>query len=253
MRLKTPAEIEIMAQGGRLLAVILAKLAKMVEPGMTGSKLDAECYRLIVEARAEPAFLGYKPSAASKPYPATICISVNDAIVHGLPNLSPFKPGDVVKLDAGLRYKGFYLDAAVTVTAGEASKKAAALIEVTETALALGIKTARPGNTLGDIGWIIQTHVEKNNFSVSESLTGHGIGRKLHEEPAVLNRGKAGEGDVLSAGMVLAIEPMVVAGKSGKVREGKDSSWRAVDGSLTAHFEHTVAITENGPRILTRI
>lgn len=248
--LKTPEEIEIMAEGGKRLAGVLMALKNEVRPGITTKFLDALAYKLIRELGASPAFLNYRPSGSKKAYPYTLCASLNDTVVHGLPSDYVIREGDLVKLDLGLKYGGFYLDSAVTVGVGKISVEAKKLIQVTEESLARAIAEARPGNTLGDIGHAVEAHVKKNKFSVVQSLTGHGIGKGLHEDPYVLNFGKAHDGEKLKAGMVLALEPMVAMGAGG-VLQRVDDSFATKDGSLAAHFEHTAAITENGPRILT--
>lgn len=249
--IKTKEEILIMADAGKRLADVLMRLREAVEPGITTEFLDQLAFDLIHNADAEPAFLGYKPGGAGKPYPATLCASVNDNVVHGLPSRRILEEGDLVKLDLGLVYKKFYVDSAITVGVGSISKEATKLIQVTESAMHAGIAAAKPGNALGDIGFAVQSVVEKNGFSVVRSLTGHGIGKHLHEDPPVFNYGKAKTGMKLEEGMVIAIEPMVNVGGY-KVDQLKDDSFKTADGSLSAHFEHTVAIMKNGPRILTQ-
>ncbi len=251
--LKTPEEIEIMTEAGQRLAEILQRLKNEVKAGVATIFFDKLARKLIREARTLPAFLGYQPTASSKPYPAALCVSVNDTVVHGRPSGYILKEGDVVKLDLGLKYKGFYVDAAVTVAVGTVSREAKKLISVTKEALNAAMEKATAGNTVGDIGNTIQTYVSQNGFRVAQSLTGHAIGRKLHEDPAVPNTGQPGGGEKLEIGMVLAIEPMVIASKSGKVKQLKDESFVSADGGLAAHFEHTVAITEKGPRVLTEL
>ena len=253
---KTEAEIEIMAEAGHRLAKILAILKNETKAGIPTEYLEKRTRVLIKEAGAEAAFLNYEPAASSKPYPAALCVSVNDTVVHGLPSNYVLKEGDLVKLDLGLKYGGFYVDAALTVGLEKISDKARRLLQVTERALELAISHARPGKRLGDIGQAVQNFVERNKFSVLKTLTGHGIGKSLHEEPTVLNFGKRGSGAKLEAGMVLAIEPMVSASpppQGEKVIQKEDDSFATSDGSLSAHFEHTVAITETDPRILTKI
>jgi len=249
-KIKTEKEIEIMAEAGKRLAGVLDFLAKSVKAGMRTAELDEIAFNMIKEAGCRPAFLNYKPHGARKAYLATVCVSLNEVVVHGVPSDYIIKDGDIVKIDLGLIHKGLYADTAVTVGIGAIGIKNRKLIETTKRALELGIEEARPGNTLGDIGFAIERHVKANGFSVVELLTGHGIGRELHEDPYVYNFGKRGEGDELKAGMVIAIEPMVAAGK-GRLKQLKDDSFAVADGSMTAHFEHTVAITEDGPRVLT--
>ena len=245
VNLKTPEQIEIMREGGKILHMILERLAKAVRPGLKTIELDALARELLVQHDAEASFLNYNG------FPAALCVSINEEIVHGLPSGRILKDGDVVKLDFGVLYKGFHTDSARTVLAGPGSPKNKKLISITERALELGIEQARAGNTTGDIGHAIQSYVESEGFNVVRDLVGHGIGRSVHEEPEVLNYGESGEGIALEPGMVIAIEPMVVEG-SWKITDGSDGySYITKDGKLAAHAEHTVAITERGPDILT--
>jgi methionyl aminopeptidase len=254
--IKTPEEIEIMAEGGRRLAEVLRTLKQETHAGITTRQLDRIAYQAIHKLGAKPAFLNYQPYGARTAYPYTLCASLNDVVVHGQPSDYALAPGDLIKLDLGLIYKGFYLDSAITVfVEGEGTdKKRAAeakkLIAVTSEALATGIDSACVGNTIGDIGYAIARVISKNGFAAAEGLVGHGIGRDLHEDPAVFNVGKRGDGEPLEEGMVIAIEPMIVVGRGATVTR-KDDSFATRDGSLAAHFEHTVAITARGPRILT--
>jgi methionyl aminopeptidase len=251
IHLKTAEEIEIMAEGGRRLAHILSGLKKEVRPGVATEYLDIRARELLKEHECAAAFLDYKPSGADRAFPAALCASVNETIIHGLPSGYALEEGDVLTLDMGLIYQDFYLDAAVTVGVGKISKEASSLLRATREALEAGIKAAKPGKTLGDIGAAIQERIERDGFSVAQGLIGHGIGRGLHEDPNVFNVGRKGEGEKLKPGMVLAIEPMAAAGK-GKVKQLKDDTFVTADGSTSAHFEHTVAITKEGPRILTQ-
>lgn len=249
--LKTKNEIEIMAVAGEKLARILETLKGLVEPGKSVRFFEDESRRLIKEADAEPVFLGYQPVGAAVPYPAALCIGLNDAVVHTPPSDGVIiKPGDVVKLDLGLRYKGLCVDSAVTVALPPVKPEVQKLVEITKLALDFAIKTAVPGNTLGDIGSVVQAAVEGAGFSIVKTLTGHGIGEELHEEPSVFNFGRAGQGMKLKAGMVIAIEPITALG-NGRIKQIGDDSYVTADHSVSAHFEHTVAITENGPRVLT--
>jgi methionyl aminopeptidase len=249
--IKSKEEIAIMREAGRKLGRVLARLEKIVRPGVTGLALDSAATDYIREEHAKPAFLNYKPNGASKAYPATLCFSVNDVVVHGVPSEYKVADGDLIKLDLGLVHEGFYADAAITVPVGNVSKKARELVEVTRQALERAVAMAKPGNTLGDIGHAIESFVVRHGFSVVDALTGHGIGRKLHEDPWVMNRGVPGKGEPLIAGMVIAIEPMIAIGKPAVRQLKSDESYATKDGSLSAHFEHTVAITENGAEILT--
>lgn len=246
--LKTPEEIEVMAQASKLVAETLEALKKEVRPGVTTEQLDRFAEEFIVARGGRPAFKGYRN------YPKTLCASVNEQVVHGIPSKRPLKEGDIVGLDLGAIVGGFYGDAAMTVAVGTVSPEAARLIKVTEEALYLGIEQAVVGNRLSDVSHAIQRHVEAAGYSVVTDFVGHGIGRQLHEEPQVPNYGKPGQGPRLQYGMVLAIEPMVNIGGSA-VRILEDQ-WTAVtkDGSLSAHFEHTIAIQPSGPaRILTKL
>ncbi len=252
MELKTPEQIEIMAEGGRRLAGVLAQLREEARPGVSTRTLDRIAHDLIVKGGDTPNFLNYRPAGAKKAYPYTLCASVNHVVVHGQPSDYVLKEGDIVKLDLGLRHQGLNLDSAITVGVGSISRTAQQLLSVTEEALYAGIAEAELGKTLGDIGWAIERLVRKNKFSVAEGLTGHGIGRALHEEPTVFNFGERRTGLPLREGLVIAIEPMVAVGR-GDIMQLPDESYGTVDGSLAAQFEHTVAITASGPRILTKM
>jgi methionyl aminopeptidase len=245
--LKTRAEIDIMAQASRVVAEALEVLKNEVKPGITTDELDRIAEREIRARRAVPAFKGYRN------YPKTLCASVNEQVVHGIPSGRRLREGDIIGLDLGAIVNGYYGDSAVTVPVGQVDAAAERLIRVTEQALGLGIEQAVVGNRLSDISHAIQRHVEAAGYSVVTDFVGHGIGRQLHEEPQVPNYGKPGQGPRLQVGMVLAIEPMVNMGGSG-VRILEDQ-WTAVtkDGSLSAHFEHTIAVQPSGPaRILSR-
>lgn len=250
IELKSAQEIKIMREGGKRLARILKALKKEVRPGLETRVLDLRARELCREEGVEPAFLGYKPHGARRRFPAALCVSVNDGVVHGTPGDRVLREGDLVKLDMGLRYKSFYVDSAVTVGVGKVSDEARALIHAAESALARGISVAKPGNTLGDVGFEILKEVSKKGFSIAKGLIGHGIGRELHEDPSVPNEGRRGEGEELRPGMVIAIEPMIAAGR-GEIKALPDESYATRDGSLAAHAEHTVAITSRGPRVLT--
>ncbi len=241
-----------MREGGRRLAAVIQALKEKTEPGVATRQLDRLAYRLIHGAGAKPAFLRYRPAGARHAYPYTLCISLNDVVVHGQPSGRVIADGDLVKLDLGLVYGGLYVDAAVTVAVGAPGRREEKLVNATKEALKAGIAAARPGSTLGDIGAAIEKTVRKHRFTVAEGLTGHGIGRALHEEPTVWNFGKPGSGAKLVPGMTLAIEPMVAAG-GGELRQLLDESWGTADGSPAAHFEHTIAVTQEGPLVLTEI
>jgi methionyl aminopeptidase len=246
--LKTPGEIAIIAKASRLVAETLQVLKREVRPGVTTEELDRMAESFIRSRGGLPAFKGYRN------YPKTLCASVNEQVVHGIPSKRILKEGDIIGLDLGAIVDGFYGDSAVTVTVGPVHPKVTELLRVTEEALYAGIAQAVVGNRLSDISHAIQQHAEAAGFSVVTDFVGHGIGRQLHEEPQVPNYGKPGQGPRLQVGMVLAIEPMVNMGHSG-VRI-LDDRWTAVtkDGSLSAHFEHTIAISASGPpRILSQI
>ncbi|MFA5140708.1 MAG: type I methionyl aminopeptidase [Elusimicrobiota bacterium] len=247
VELKSPRELAKLRDAGRLVSEVLEFLLERVAPGITTKELDALAERELRRARAEPAFLGYRG------YPAVLCASVNDEVVHGIPSGSRvLKEGDIVSLDLGCRWKGFYGDAAVTAPVGAVSDEARRLMDVTRESLEKGISSARPDNRLGDVSAAVQRHVEAAGFSAVREFVGHGIGRALHEDPAVPNVGQPGTGIRLRPGMVLALEPMVNAG--GPDVRVLDDGWTAVtkDGSLSAHFEHMVAVTDGEPDILTR-
>jgi methionyl aminopeptidase len=243
---KSPAELERMRTANVLVADVLAALAAMVAPGVTTKDLDTEAERLVREAGAVPAFKGYRD------YPATLCASVNEQVVHGIPSSRALVEGDIISLDMGVKLNGFYGDSAVTVPVGRVSDEAATLLRVTREALDKGIERVRLGGRISDIGHAIQSHVEANGFSVVREFVGHGIGAALHEEPQIANYGEPGRGPRLAEGMTLAIEPMVNIGRPG-VKVLADG-WTAVtrDGTLSAHFEHTVAVTKDGPLVMTR-
>ncbi len=243
---KSAAEIARMRAANELVADVLDELRSVVAPGVSTMDLDELAERRIREAGGVPAFKGYRG------YPATLCSSVNDQVVHGIPSRTPLREGDIVSLDMGALVDGFYGDSALTVAVGWIDPAAGTLLRVTEEALEQAILQARLGGRVSDIGAAVQHHVEAHGFSVVREFVGHGIGAALHEEPQVPNYGSPGRGPRLLEGMVLAIEPMVNMGKAAvKVLE---DGWTAVtrDGSLSAHFEHTVAVTAEGPLVLTR-
>lgn len=251
--LKSKKEIEIMAEGGKILAKIMKVLEKKIRPGKKTIELERLARELILKSKAKPAFLGYKTEKEEKPYPFCLCTSVNEEIVHVPPSERELKEGDVLKLDLGILWKGYYLDMAKTLPVGKISFEAQRLIKVTKKALKLAIKKAIPGNYFGDISNTIQRYVESQGFNVIRELCGHGIGKKLHEEPQILNYGKRKTGEKIKEGMVFCLEPMVSAG-DWKLKKTKDGfGYQTVDGSLTCHFEHTIAVTKKGPQILTKL
>jgi len=245
--LKSRQEIERMATPGRMVAEILQLLRERIKPGVTTKELDRLAEQETEKRKARPAFKGYGG------FPFTICSSPNEKVVHGFANDDPLQEGDILSIDFGLVYDGFYGDSAFTAPVGAVDRQKAELMDVTEKSLELAIEQAVPGNRLGDISHAVQGYVEKMGYSVVREFVGHGIGREMHEEPQIPNFGKAGQGPKLKEGMVLAIEPMINAGKP-EVMILPDG-WTAVtrDGLPSAHFEHTVAIGPHGPEILTRI
>ena len=242
---KSPAELERMRAANALVGDVLAHLATMVAPGVTTWDLDVEAEKLVRAAGAEPAFKGYRG------YPCTLCASVNEQVVHGIPAQRALVEGDIISLDMGVKLNGFYGDSAVTVPVGRVSPEAAKLLRVTRESLEKGIEQVRLGGRVSDIGHAIQAHVEANGFSVVREFVGHGIGASLHEEPQIANYGEPGRGPRLAEGMTLAIEPMVNMGRPAVKVLG--DGWTAVtkDGSLSAPFEHTVAVTRDGPLVMT--
>jgi methionyl aminopeptidase len=244
---RSAAEIERLDAAGRLVGEVLAELATRVQPGVSTAELDQTAEALITKAGATPAFKGYHG------YPATICASINDEVIHGIPSARRIlAEGDIISIDVGVALDGYYGDSAVTLPVGRVSDEAARLLRVTEESLYKAIEQVRPGGRVSDIGHAVQQHVEAFGFSVVREFVGHGIGQQMHEEPQVPNYGDPGRGPRLAEGMVIAIEPMVNAGKPAVKVLG--DGWTAVtrDQSLSAHFEHTVAVTAGGPRILTR-
>ncbi len=255
--IKTKEEIRILKEGGRRLAVVLSELAKATQAGVSSADLDKLAYKLITEAGDKPSFLGYKGKYDKEGYPASICVSVNDEIVHGEPAITPriFKDGDIVSLDAGLIHKGLFLDSAITVPVGKVDKQSVKLLKVTNTSLQKGIEAVRPGATTGDIGFAIEQYIKTagDNYGIVRELAGHGVGYAVHEDPFIPNYGKRGEGVKLEAGMVIAIEPMINIGTE-KIYLAKDGhTYKTKDGSRSAHFEHTVAVTDKGADILTKL
>jgi methionyl aminopeptidase len=245
--LKLPDEIEKLRTSNLIVAEILNALRERVRPGVTTNELDSYCEELSRKKRVKPAFKGYRG------YPFALCTSVNGEVVHGMPSDRPLVSGDILSLDFGVNYKGYYGDAAITVPVGAVSAEAMRLLKVTEAGLYDAIRQASAGNRLGDISAAVQERIESAGFSVVRDFVGHGIGRSLHEDPQIPNYGVRGRGIELKPGMVLAIEPMVNEG-SYEVRVLSDG-WTVVtkDGKLSAHFEHSVAVTENGPDILSQI
>ncbi len=246
--IKTPAEIAIMRAAGKINAKTLKTVRDLIRPGVTTAELDAAAEQVIRDHGGAPTFKGY---GGPYPYPATLTVSINEELVHGIPGKRALKVGDIISVDCGTTYKGFVADSAFTAGVGEISKAAKHLIKTAEKSLDEGIKKMQAGNRVGDISAAIQKYVEKHNYHVPREYSGHGVGRQMHEAPQVPNYGRPGRGLVLRPGMTLAVEPMLLVGTY-RTRVLADQ-WTVVsaDGSLTAHHEHTIAITENGPRILT--
>ncbi len=245
--LKTPREIEIMKEAGRIVYEVHQELAKAVAPGVTTGELDALAESLIRKAGGVPTFKGYNG------FPASICASVNEEVVHGIPGNRKLKEGDVIAIDLGVTYKGYVGDSAYTHPVGKVAPEALRLLDVTRVSLEKAIEQCYAGKRLGDVGYAVQAYVEANGFGVVRDYVGHGVGAKMHEDPQIPNFGVPGTGAVLRPGMVLAIEPMVNMG-TWEVKTLADK-WTVVtaDTKFSAHFEHTVAITENGPVILTKV
>jgi len=248
---KSEEDILKIKKSGQILHDVLEELKQIVKPGVEATVLDQKAYDLIKEKGGDPAFLGYMPYGARSGFPNTICLSINEEVVHGTcyPG-KVVKDGDVVSVDCGVILDGYYSDSAFTVIAGKGSERDIHMVNVCRESLNRAIEACKIGNTLGDVGYSINSYVEKNGFTTIKDLVGHGVGFDLHEEPEVLNYGKPKEGLVLKEGMVIAIEPMITYSTS-YVREGRNNAYITEDLSPSAHFEHTVAITKNGPLILT--
>lgn len=252
--IKTPQEIAKLREGGRRLATILEKVKNKVKPGISTKELDEYAFKLISEMGDKPAFLNYTPDSADRPFPASLCVSVNEEVVHGIPNKNKIlNEGDIVSLDLGLKHEGMFTDHAITVPVGEVSPGSLKLIETAKKALEVGIEAAQPGSTVGDVGYAIESFVKPHRYGIVEVLSGHGVGRAIHEDPYVPNFGKRGTGAKLVPGMVIAIEPMLNNGTKHVTLDDDGYTVRTADDKKSAHFEHTVLITENGPEILTKI
>ncbi len=249
---RSQQEIEDLRIGGEKLARILAVLAKECVVGKNAYDLDQRARALMKQEGGVPSFLHYRPAPGLKPFPGAICVSVNDVIVHGVPSRNlVFRQGDLVTIDGGFVWRGLYTDAALTVILGAVPRKTQKLVSVTKEALRRAIRACVPGNAIGDIGQAVSAYVYQEGFSIPEELGGHGVGRGVHEDPFISNIGYPGQGQKIVAGMVLAIEPMVCVG-SGEVMQRQDGSFATLDGSLSAHFEHTVFVTDKKPIILTQ-
>lgn len=256
--IKTPKEIEILREGGKHLATVLYKTKELVAPGVSTKDLDSYAFKLIKEMGDEPAFLNYRPEGAHIPFPASLCVSINDEVVHGIPNKDRIlKEGDIVSLDLGLKHGGLFTDMAITVGVGEISNGSKKLLKITEQALQVGIDAVGSESKVGDIGYAIESFVkaQKGNqkYGIVEVLSGHGVGRAIHEDPYIPNFGKRGTGEKLVPGMVIAIEPMLNNGTKHVTIDEDDWTFLTADGKKSAHFEHTVLITENSAEILTKV
>lgn len=251
--IKTKDQIEKIREGGKILAKVMKEVGSFIKPGISTKDIDDYAFKLIKEYGGIPAFLNYRPEGASSPFPASVCISLNNEIVHGIPSSSRIlKEGDIISVDIGLEYKNFFTDHAMTFPVGKISKKDQDLIDATKKSLELAIWSAVAGNTIGDIGHSIETFVNRK-YGIVRELAGHGVGVHIHEDPYVPNYGKAGKGERLVPGMILAIEPMLNIGKDDIIVASDDWTIKTADGSRSAHFEHTILITENEAEIITII
>jgi methionyl aminopeptidase len=248
--IKTPQEIEDIREAGRRLGEVVAKVSARVAPGVTTNELDDYAESLIAEMGDAPAFKNYQPEGAAYPFPSTLCISVNDQIVHGIATEYVLQEGDIVSIDCGIKHKNVFADHAVTMPVGIISDKTQKLLNDTKESLRLAIEKAQPGNTTGDIGNAVEKFVA-GRYGIVKGLAGHGVGRYIHEDPYIPNYGRAGTGPILKPGMVIAIEPMLTLGSDDFLVEDDDWTLSTSDGTLSAHFEHTIIITENGPEIVT--
>jgi methionyl aminopeptidase len=253
IRIKTKEDIEKLREGGKRHAFILKEVAKIVKPGMSTQELNDYAHKLILEGGDKPAFLNYTPEGVSYPYPASLCVSVNDEIVHGIPNEHfILEEGDIVSLDLGLVHKGMITDGAITVPVGRVSPEAEKLMNITREALNIAIKQIKPGNKTGDIGHAIEEFVKPHGYGIVKILAGHGVGYAVHEDPYIPNYGKAGTGEKLVPGMVVAIEPMLNLGTDEVYVTEDEYTYITADEKISAHFEHTVLVTEDGAEVLTK-
>ncbi|MBI2609698.1 type I methionyl aminopeptidase [Candidatus Giovannonibacteria bacterium] len=253
MIIRNSEEREILREGGRKLAAVLAMLKKEIKAGVTSAAIDQLALELILETGGEPSFKGYKVYGARNPYPGTVCISINDEVVHGIPSGRELANGDIVGLDIGMKYRGLFTDMAETVSVGKIDAVSEKLIDVTKNSLERAIAILKAGATTGDVGFAIEKYVTENNFGIIRELVGHGVGRAVHEDPEIPNWGKAGEGNVFREDEVIAIEPMTTEG-SEEVYLAKDGwTWKTKDGKRSAHFEHTIIIGKNFGEVITKI
>ncbi len=253
IKIKTSEDIVLLKESGRRLASVIAELQKAVVPDIKTYVLDDLARELIKKIGDRPAFLNYRPHGSVLAFPAALCVSVNDEIVHGVPGSRILQVGDIVGLDLGLDHKNRITDMAITVPVGKISIESQKMINVAREALNKGIEVCRPGQTIGDIGWAIEKTVNQGGFSVVNDLAGHGVGLAVHEDPLIPNFGRPGMGEILKPGMVLALEPMITLG-TGDIKLGRDGfTFKTKNGSISAHFEHTVLITNDQPEILTKL
>ena len=256
--IKTREEIEILKEGGKRLAFVLGEVSKKVRVGVSTQELEDYARKLIEDGGDKASFLGYTPRGAKRPYPAAMCVSVNDEIVHGIPNelsnglAKILKEGDIVSLDLGVTHRGLITDSALTLSLGKTSDENRKLIEHCKEALMRGIKSARGGGHIGDIGYAIESFARPLGYGLSEGLCGHGVGYKVHEDPFVPNEGRKDTGELLCPGMVLALEPMLTLGTDKVVLDQDGYTYKTADGSMAAHFEHSIVITDGDPIILTK-
>lgn len=251
--IKTKEEIEILREGGKRLATVLYKVKDKIVPGVSTKDLDKYAYYLIKEYGDTPAFLNYRPGGAPSAYPATLCTSVNDEIVHGIPKRNVIlKEGDIISIDCGIKHKGMFTDMAITVPVGKITPKEEKLLKITEEALYVGVDQARGGGYVGDIGAAIEDFVKYHEYGIVEVLAGHGVGKYIHEDPFIPNFGKKGTGERLVPGMVVAIEPMLNLGTKDVIAEDDGHTFSTADGKKSAHFELTILITDGEPEILTK-
>jgi len=252
IQLKSPSDIEKLKESGKILSAVLKETSQQVREGVSLLELDKIARKIIKESGGTPVFLGYRPTGADEPYPAAICSSVNEVVVHGVPTDYKLKEGDIITVDAGVNYEGMITDSAVTIGVGNIDNKTQKLLKITKESLNKGIEACIKGGFVGDIGNAIEQFVKPTGFQIIKNLTGHGVGFNLHEEPTIFNYGKKGTGVEIQEGMVLAIEPML-SFSSEYVVQNKDGSYTTDDGSKSAHFEATIAITENGTEIISPI
>ena len=252
IHLKNKQDIIILQEGGKRLAKVMKVLRRETKPGVSAAFLDELAYTMIKKYGGYPSFLNYQADFADRPFPNSLCVSLNDVIVHGIPRKDIIlKPGDLVSLDLGMEYQGLFTDMAITVGLGKIKLEEKRLIETTQKALAVAIKVARPGKTLGDIGYAIENCATKNGFVVIRDLVGHGVGYAVHEDPPIFNYGEKAKGIKIETGLVIAIEPMITFG-NGSIKEMSDNSFATLNGKKACHFEHTIAILKNKTIIITR-